>query len=205
MPGIGVDPDWYEPVCSPDVRRRYRDELGIPPDEPMFAMIAEFIPRKRHHDALEAFSLVTKRLKCHLVLVGDGPLLEATRAKAQESGGNIHFLGYRKDVRPIIAAADATLLTSDLEGLPRSVLESMALATPVIATRARGSRDLLDLGVGISVPVGDPAALAEAMIWMHENPAAARALGLTGRKNISHFAIAEVLQLHKELYTGLLQ
>jgi len=204
MPGIGIDPDWYQPDYSPEVRLRFREQLGIQPDEAMFTMIAEFIPRKRHHDALQAFSLVSRRHRSHLVLVGDGPLLQATREKALECGGRVHFLGYRKDVRPIIAAADASLLSSDLEGLPRSVLESMALATPVIATRARGSRDLLDLGVGISVPVGDPEALANAMIWMHENPAQAREMGLRGRANISRFALSKILQLHNELYTGLL-
>lgn len=69
---------------------------------------------------------------------------------------NVHFLGWRDDVPSIMARADMVMLPSFTEGLPRSLLEAMALARPVIATRVGGIPELVRDSIdGILVEPGD--------------------------------------------------
>ena len=79
-----------------------------------------------------------------ILMVGDGPLRSDLERQASEiaSPHRIEFIGRKNDVAPIIATSDALVLPSHFEGMPNVVLESMALATPVIATRAGGTVEL---------------------------------------------------------------
>src|SRR5690554_1919907 len=72
MPGIGVDLSEFG--AKPSDTTAAREELGLPLDVPLVLMIAEFIPRKRHEDAINAFTAVWG--DANLLLVGKGPLLE---------------------------------------------------------------------------------------------------------------------------------
>ena len=79
-------------------------------------------------------------------------------------GLRVRFLGVRSDIPELIAASDAVVLSSRFEGLPNVVMEAMAGARPVVATRVGGAPELVEDGVsGILVHPGDPAALASAM------------------------------------------
>lgn len=92
--------------------------------------------------------------------------------------GAIDYAGPLTDVRPAIAACHCYVLPSYCEGLPRSVLEAMAMARPVITTDAPGCRDTVRDGeTGVRVPARDAEALAEAMARFLENPAQAQSMG----------------------------
>lgn len=155
MPGIGVDTDCYSHVSENDIRRVYQ-ELGLTAEHQLFLMVAEFNPRKRHRDVLEALAKLN-RGSVHLALAGKGRLFEEMKqlTKKLGIGSQVHFLGYRRDIPVLIRASLATILPSEREGLPRSVMESLCLGVPVIGSRIRGTRELLDGGSGILVDVGD--------------------------------------------------
>lgn len=202
IPGIGVDLSVYDPgaVAGSDVRR-VRAGLGLAPAAAVFLMIAEFIPRKNHRDALLALASLGDP-RAHLVLAGDGPLAPEMRRLAHRLGigDRVRFVGYRNDIPALLATAVATLLPSRQEGLPRSALESLCFGVPVIATRIRGVEELLTNGGGLAVPVGDVAGLARAMAWVLADPAAARALGERGRARVGAYDLRRVLRLHETLY-----
>lgn len=81
--------------------------------------------------------------------------------------GVIEYLGETTDVRPFIAGAHVCVLPSYREGVPRSVLEAMAMGRPVITTDVPGCRETVADGRnGYLVPARDPAALAVAMVRM---------------------------------------
>ena len=165
MPGIGIDLAQYSPaVVSDEETGRIRQELGLQKDEAFFLMIAEFNPGKRHGDAVKALKYLSRK-QIHLVFAGTGPLMEQTRALANKLGleDKVHFLGYRNDIPALLRASVASILPSEREGLPRSVMESLSLGVPVIGTDIRGIRDLLCDDTGIMVHVGDTKSLAEAM------------------------------------------
>ncbi len=202
MPGIGIDLEHYarESVSISDVRS-VRNELGIPPERQMFLMIAEFTPGKRHRDAVHALAALGD-VPVDLVFAGEGPLMDQIRRLTSELNlaHRVHFLGYRKDIPRLIRASMATLLPSEREGLPRSIMESLSLGIPVIATNVRGCRDLLEGGGGILVPVGDPRGLSQAMRWVLAAPERAARMGAMGMRSLQSHDIQRVLSLHDALY-----
>jgi glycosyltransferase involved in cell wall biosynthesis len=202
MPGIGVDTGCYSPQAESDGEAaRVKAELGLAPGVSMLLMTAEFIPRKRHRDALAAFARLARPDAC-LVFAGNGPLEAAMKQSAArlEVTDRVRFLGFRDDVPALMRAARATILVSDQEGLPRTVMESLSLEVPVIGTRIRGIRDLVEDGAGILVPVGDTDALARAMAWMLDHPEEARAMGRRGRVRMARYDIRRILEMHEALY-----
>jgi glycosyltransferase involved in cell wall biosynthesis len=206
MPGIGVDLDQYSrPSVTPAAAASVRRELGLGPDDTLFLMIAAFAPGKRHPDALRAFRAMW-RPGIHLALAGTGPEMERIEALAAELGlaDHVHFLGFRDDVPELLVASSALILTSEREGLPRSVMEAMAMGTPVIGTRIRGTSELLAGGAGQLVDVGDVDALAAAMRLMVDDPAAAQACVERAHSRISRYALPRVVRLHQEMYQDLL-
>jgi glycosyltransferase involved in cell wall biosynthesis len=202
MPGIGVDLDYYNAdlVSAADVTN-IRQELGISPDTPLLLSVAEFTARKRHHETIAAFAKLD-RPDVHLAIAGSGPLLEPMQQLAARLGvaERIHFLGIRKDIPTLMRAASANILVSAQEGLPRSVLESLALGLPTIGTKIRGTQDLLTDGCGLLVDLGDVAGLAQAMTQILDRPDLAQALAKRGRDRISAYDLSSIVKLHEELY-----
>jgi glycosyltransferase involved in cell wall biosynthesis len=103
-----------------------------------------------------------------LVIAGEGPEREPLEARARELGigSRVIFLGARPRERIIelFHAADATILSSSWENFPHTVVEALAVGTPVLATEAGGVSEVVHDGVnGLLVPAGDTAALGEAV------------------------------------------
>jgi len=206
MPGIGLDLRQYSPESTaPDEVERVRRELGLLPGQPLFLMVAEFNPGKRHRDLLAAFAAMGDS-PAHLAFAGSGPEMEGLRRWCCEKGlsERVHFLGHRRDIPALVRASLATVLPSEREGLPRSVMESMALGVPVIGSSARGVRDLLDECGGLKVPVGDILGLKEAMVSLLNDPEDARRLGEQARARMGIFDIPHLLECHEDLYQELL-
>lgn len=202
MPGIGVDINYYShnTVSEAEVVR-VRQELGLTLENQLFLSVAEFIPRKRHRDVLMAFAQLD-RPKVHLALAGDGLLFQQMQQLASDLGiqNQVHFLGLRQDIPTLIRASLATLLVSEQEGLPRSVMESLCMGVPAIGTDVRGTRDLLEGGCGLIVKVGDVDGLAQAMAWILDHPDDAKAMGKRGRERMSAYELGHILKMYQVLY-----
>jgi glycosyltransferase involved in cell wall biosynthesis len=162
-------------------------------------MIAEFIPRKRHQDVVEALS-ASDNHKIHVAFAGGGPLFDKTKrlANALKLQNRIHFLDSVKDIRPLVCASRAVILPSSQEGLPRALMEAACLGIPIIGSDARGVRDVVCPNRGLLYPMGDIFALRDAMQRMFEEP----------HPRITpdpDWRIENLLQLHRELYEALLK
>jgi lipopolysaccharide/colanic/teichoic acid biosynthesis glycosyltransferase/glycosyltransferase involved in cell wall biosynthesis len=203
MTGIGVDTERFHPdhVAEAEVDA-IRSGLGLAPGTPLFLVLGEFIRRKRHRDVIEAFARLDDP-RAHLMLAGQGPLLETVRAQAARQGvaRRVHLLGFRRDVPALVRASDAVVLVSEQEGLPRSVLEALCLERPVIGSDIRGTRELLEEGAGWLVPVGAADALARAMSEVITSPDEARARGQRGRfKVLEGYDQESIIRSHERLY-----
>jgi glycosyltransferase involved in cell wall biosynthesis len=103
-----------------------------------------------------------------LVIAGDGPDREPLERRARELGiaDRVSFLGpqSRERIVELFRAADATILSSSWENFPHSVVEALAVGTPVLAMESGGVSEVLQDGVnGLVVAPGDTAALADAV------------------------------------------
>jgi glycosyltransferase involved in cell wall biosynthesis len=202
MPGIGVDTRKYSPENVPSGEiSRVRAELRLRPGQALFSMFAEFIPRKRHADVLQAFRRIP-RGDCHLALAGAGPLVPEMRRLAARLGiaDRVHFLGMRSDVPALMRASVATVLPSLQEGLSRSVMESLCLGIPVIGSDIRGIRELVGPEAGLLMPPMDPAGFAQAMGQLLRDPGQAAQMGRNGRQQMVEFDLVKVLAAHEKLY-----
>jgi glycosyltransferase involved in cell wall biosynthesis len=200
--GIGVDTDYYasgkvDPVNLAQVRQ----QLNLADSDTLLLSIAEFTPRKRHQDLLNALAKVANP-QVHLALAGEGPIQPKMAELAQQLGiaKQVHFLGYRQDIPTLIQAANAVLLVSQQEGLPRSIMEAMCLNTPVIGSNIRGTQDLLSNGCGLLVPLGDTNALAQAMSQVVEDPDSLAVMATKAQTKIASYDLKKILQQYSEIY-----
>jgi len=207
MPGIGIDRSCYSTssVSQKELDHLYA-ELGISAGTPVLLMLAEFVERKRHADAIRAFSKIVHP-QARLVLAGTGPLLEPMRRLSAQLGvaDRLHFLGSRSDVPVLMKASRALILPSSQEGLPRSILEALSMGVPVIGSRIRGTTDLLERNAGLLLDVGDIDGIAQAMHFVINDAAAAAAMGQAGREQSEQYDLAHILRMHEDLYKEALE
>jgi glycosyltransferase involved in cell wall biosynthesis len=127
---------------------------------------------KGHHVAIEALPTEGISREIHLYLVGVGPREQELQALAKSLGiaQRVHILGFRRNVYNYIAHCNVLLMPSLHEGLPYTLLEAMALATPIIASRVGGLAEVLENGVtALLVPPGDAANLGSAILRLYND------------------------------------
>ncbi|MEV4054810.1 glycosyltransferase [Amycolatopsis sp. NPDC049688] len=163
-------------------RAEIRASLGVPERTPVALCLARLEPQKRHDVLLDAWAAVGG--DAVLWLAGDGSLRAELERRGEAMGRRIEFLGTREDVPDLLAAADVTVLTSDWEGLPLAVLESLAAGRPVVATDVGGIAGVLAGGGGLVVPPGDPAATAAALNTVLFDEAARESLAAQGLRAV---------------------
>ncbi len=134
-------------------------------DQKTIGFIGQMISRKNIRDILDIFDLLQSRHNnLRLVLLGDGdsrPELE-TYAKTLVNHQNIEFLGFRDDRLELLKTFDLFVMTSTLEGIPRCLMEAMAMGTPVAAYNIAGIDQLLaHEKTGLLATLGDKETLAE--------------------------------------------
>ncbi len=183
-------------------------ELGIPAENRIVTNVANFTPKKRHIDLLRAArKVVDESPDISFVLVGQGPLLEETKAAASEMGldGNVFFTGLRSDAREIIAASDLFVLSSQFEGMPVSVLEAMSTRTPVLSTRVGGLPEMIvDGEEGRLVDPGEPEKLAASITALLNDSTLRSSLAERAFSRAqSEFDVQNMVRKTEELYLEL--
>jgi glycosyltransferase involved in cell wall biosynthesis len=114
--------------------------------------------------------------------------------------------GFRTDIPRLLAAMDIVVLASHLEGLGTSLLDAMAMARPVVATRVGGIPEMVEDGVnGRLVPPRDPAALAGALIELIHRPDERKRMGEAGRaRMLEKFSAETMVTATESLYLKIL-
>jgi len=167
----------------------YRMDLGLQPGEKVVGFIGRFEREKGIYELLEAARrLKHGGLRAKYVLIGASQPAKGSAVSPQaiirqhDLDGDVLLLGFRDDVTQLLALMDLVVLPSYHEGKPRSLMESAAFGIPVVATRVVGITEVVADGItGLLVPVRDPAALAEAIACLLQDPARARAMGQAAR------------------------
>lgn len=121
--------------------------------------------------------------------------------------GRVEFMGFREDIDAVVEQLDVVVHASTLpEPFGQIVIEAMASAKPVVATRGGGVMEIVDDKVnGLLVPMGDHDAMADAIGWILTNPTAARDMGHRARmKVLRQFRIEKTVMQVQEVYDFLL-
>jgi len=168
-----------------------RDELrrSLSMNGPTVAFAGRLTAQKSLEVALAAVEAVPG---VSLVIAGDGD--ERARLEAA-AGERVRFIGPqpRERVVELFAAADASILSSSWENFPHTVVEALAVGTPVIATTTGGVGEIVTDGDnGLLVPPGDAAALAGAIERYFADDALRERLRSRARPSVERFAPARV-------------
>jgi lipopolysaccharide/colanic/teichoic acid biosynthesis glycosyltransferase/glycosyltransferase involved in cell wall biosynthesis len=209
--GNGVDTSRFSDALSPDeTRLRY----GLEPGDRVVGFVGRFVREKGILELLQAMQIVNQAIpEARLLLVGDTLASDRdgktkkiiSRMKEQDqSASRVVFTGFLEDIAAPMSVMDIFVLPSHREGMPRTIIEAMASGKPVIATDIRGCREEVVHGsTGLIVPVNNPPALAEAIIYVLSHPEAGRRMGTEGRLRANElFNERTVLDKQVEIYAG---
>lgn len=164
-------------------------ELNTKPiSAPVLGYVGQLIPRKGISHLINAFNSVFEKYPdAQLQLIGDGE----QRAELEQlsntlpCANNVKFLGFRDDRLELIQKFDMFCMTSELEGIPRCLMESMSLNTPVVAYKIPGVDQLIKHEVnGLLATYGDISSLSIQILRMIEDHPLRLELTIKGKQII---------------------
>lgn len=203
--GNGVDLERFSPAAPrEEERQRLREELGIAPRDRVVAMIGRLVPEKGCGELFEAIARLRAEFP-RLRLLAIGKALDSDRsrlANPSSLGDAAIFTGQRGDIPALLSLAEIFTLPSWREGMPRSIIEAMAMGLPVVATDIRGCREEVVEGeTGLLTGVRDVPALAGALRDLLRDPDQARRMGTAGRMRAERlYDERDVLRRQWEIY-----
>jgi glycosyltransferase involved in cell wall biosynthesis len=215
--GNGIDIDFFNRECLLEShQKQLRASLNIPAiNSLVVGTIGRLTEKKGSGYLIEAVAaLLPKFPNLHVLIIGsqgiDDPapfyndLVERIRVLGIENC--ITLTGQRTDIRELLDILDVFVLpTFHNEGLPRSILEAMAMNLPVVTTDVRGCREaVVHQKTGLIVPPKNSEKLTEALELLLSNPSLRHAYGRAGRQRVEseydeRFVFQRLAQFYQKL------
>jgi glycosyltransferase involved in cell wall biosynthesis len=174
----------WAPVTSSE-RRDAREILKLDSDTFVSIMVSTLRSWKGHVYAIRALKFIDN---AHLLIVGDGPQFQRLKQLVEdiELKDRVHFLGYREDPRPFMAAADVFLQPSySNEGVSQSLLQAMSMELPVIVSNIGGLNEVIDNEVdGKLISPKSVESFSVALIDLMEDFDKRKRLGIAARTKV---------------------
>jgi sugar transferase (PEP-CTERM/EpsH1 system associated) len=158
----GIDPSRFQRNGKGAALRKL-----LPREARVVGTVGRLTEIKRQDVLLRGFAQLRQKLpQAHLVIVGDGPLMDSLRQLSADLDLDscVHFAGYQQEPEPFYEIMDAFALTSRSEGMPQTIMESFAAGVPVVASRVGGIPEMIEDGRnGLLFTGGDETGLAQAL------------------------------------------
>lgn len=202
VPGVGIDTYSYK---NPLNRIVLRKSLNLSDEDFVCICMGDIVKRKNYKTSIESIAYANNK-KVQFVICGIGPEEKKLKelARQLQIEDQIHFLGFRKDIKDLLYASDCFLFSSLQEGLPRSTMEAMAAGLPCIVSDIRGNKDLIENNKGgFLVPPTSAPAFAEAILRLMNTPNLCKEMSTWNLNRIKDFSIDKVenkmLKIFKEI------
>jgi glycosyltransferase involved in cell wall biosynthesis len=197
----GISSEIIQPSAAiPSAPKSYEHIVRI-------AIIGRIEYQKGHDCFLRAAAIFLQHFpQAEIRIIGTGSLLKEaqTLASTLNIAHSVHFLGQRNDVIEILQEIDLLVSASRWEGFPTVILEAMATHTAVVATDVSGSRELVQNNeTGVLVPVDDPVALAQSMIWLIRHPGEAQRMVENAWRHVHQYTLEQTATGYAHLYQTL--
>jgi len=203
--GVGITLKDFEGLSH--LRQQKRQELGVSDEDIVLISMGDLVPRKNYGAAIRAIAKAADP-RLQYMICGRGPELENLQNLAKELGveKQIHFLGFRTDVKELLTGADIFLFTTRQEGLPRSMMEAMASGLPCVASKIRGNVDLIENGVnGFVCPTDDVEGYAEAIAKITADSELRETMRQNNLEKIKQYDVTVVEQQIRQIYAEVLK
>ncbi len=188
-------------------RVNVHEAFWLPHGSPAIGNVAALVPHKGQRYLIDAAHLVVQEVPdARFVILGEGELREHLEKQVREHHLEKHVLlpGFRTDVLGCIKGFDLFVMSSVTEGLGTSLLDAMACARPVVATRAGGIPEIVEDGVnGLLVPVRDHHALADAIVRALKDTDLRQRMGDAGLARVSErFTVERMVSETADVYAS---
>ena len=203
--GVGITLKDFEGLSH--LRQQKREEMGVKDDDIVLISMGDLVPRKNYGAAIRAIAKANDP-RLQYMICGKGPELENLQNLSKELGveNQIHFLGFRTDVKELLTGADIFLFTTRQEGLPRSMMEAMASGLPCVASAIRGNVDLIENGVnGFVCPTDDVEGYATAIEKIASDATLREKMRINNLEKIKQYDITVVEQEIRAIYADVLK
>ncbi len=190
-------------------RPTFLKEHGVPATARVVTTIGAFKPQKNLGDFIEMAKIISGELPdIYFFIIGDGGLRPKFERQVVDMGlkGRLFMPGWRRDATRFLAVSDIFVMTSLWEGLPRSLVEAMALGIPPVCYETDGVLDLLEAREGTMVPRGHVNQLTELVSDLLNNKEKRRHVSSLVKGRIGmEFDIDHMVRQQEDLYASLLQ
>ena len=177
-------------------------------DEKVIVHVSNFRPVKRIGDIIRMYAEMCNRVKCKVLLVGEGPQLIPMQELVSRLGLQdcVIFLGEQQGVDQILSCSDLYLLPSEQESVELSALEAMSCSLPVIGTNVGGLPELVKHGeTGYITEVGDIQQMAEHATNLLVNDSLRKRIGRQARQRVlANFTENRVVSQYESYYKEIL-
>jgi glycosyltransferase involved in cell wall biosynthesis len=195
-----IDTDYFRPNTS--LGREFRQEAGIPPGSFVIGFAGRIDKVKGWQTLLSAFGIVAEDRSMRLLISGIGPQAAQLKSliSAHRHNQKILYIGYQREMLHFYNALDVCVVPSILEPFGRVQLEAQACGIPVICSDIPGINETVSARNAMMVPVGDPKALAEAIIALHQNKDICLRYQKAGLENSQKYGLDQYLSRIEQLY-----
>jgi len=200
IPGVGVDTRLFKAIMVN--REEFRKSIGLKNGDIVLIAMGDLIRRKNYKSSIKAIAKANNK-KLHFLICGEGPELGELKilAKNLHIEEQIHFLGYRTDIKELLSISDIFLFTTYQEGLPRSIMEAMAAGLPCIASKIRGNVDLIEDGKGgFLLNPDDIDGIAEKINTLAADKQLRKAMGKMNIETIKKYDVENVIKEMQKIY-----
>ncbi len=183
------------------------EAFWLPHDAPVVGNVAALVPHKGQRYLIDAARLVVQKIPdARFIILGEGELREHLERQVKEHHLEKHVLlpGFRTDVLGCLKGFDLFVMSSVTEGLGTSLLDAMACARAIVATRTGGIPEIVeDSANGLLVPTRDHDALAAAIIRLLKDRALRDRMGAAGRARVREaFTVEKMVAATSAVYRG---
>lgn len=206
--GVGVRLERYSGPVSEYAKDALRKALQLEGEPLVLTYVAELLENKNQTVLLRAPKRIRQQRNVGVLLLpGPDHWNGYLEQEAQRLGvaPYVRFLGWRSDVRQILAVTNIYVASSLREGLPLNLMEAQCAGLPIVASENRGHRELVQNGEnGFLVPPKDDVAFAEKILQLYDDAALWERMAQAGQKQVKKFALEPVLEANRALYGELL-
>jgi len=204
MRHYGIELDVFKEQAAQAMSRQ---ELGFATNDLLIGTVARLVPQKGMRYWLDAAALVARDLPdARFVIIGDGELRASLERQAHHLGisRRVSFLGASETPWRILAACDFVAFSSLYEGLPQTGIEALAAGVPLVATRMKGTEEIIRDGWnGLLVPTRDSRGLAHGMLRLARDPALRAQMHAVGPDSVKEYRTEIMIDRFRQAYERL--
>lgn len=205
--GVGYDVN-HVGVSHKKRQNKLRAQYNLREDDFVCLYIARYTRDKNHKFLIKALTELQKHIpRCKFLLLGDGKEMVACRNLSCKLGleKSVIFAGFHSKISDYLQIVQVGVSPSVSEGLGLGLVEEMCVGLPVLASRVRGHRDLIEDGKnGLLYTLDDTADFVSKLVYLYEHPEVRKSIGTTAQENISKYSAENIIPQMMDIFEDVL-